>query len=46
MVKIVFILFWYIKSYICENENPYSKHGKNYKKEGKYSYYEAGKEHL
>jgi hypothetical protein len=20
--------FWYIKSYICENENPYSKHGK------------------
>jgi hypothetical protein len=33
----------YIKSYICENENPYSKHGKNYKKEGKYSYYEAGR---
>jgi hypothetical protein len=25
-----------------KNENPYSKHGKNYKKEGKYSYYEAG----
>jgi hypothetical protein len=24
-------------------ENPYSKHGKNYKKEGKYSYYEAGR---
>jgi hypothetical protein len=24
-----------------KNENPYSK-GKNYKKEGKYSYYEAG----
>jgi hypothetical protein len=22
------------------------KHGKNYKKEGKYSYYEAGKERL
>jgi hypothetical protein len=29
MVKIVFKnSFWYIKSYICENENPYSKHGK------------------
>jgi hypothetical protein len=24
-------------------ENPHSKHGKNYKKEGKYSYYEAGR---
>jgi hypothetical protein len=34
-------IFWYIKSYICENENCIQKHGKNYKKEGKYSYYEV-----
>jgi hypothetical protein len=43
MVKIVFKNF-YIKSYICENENPYSKTWKKTIRKGKYSYYEVGKE--
>jgi hypothetical protein len=44
-LKIVFkIHFNLLNPIFVKIENPHSKHGKNYKKEGKYSYYEAGEE--